>query len=164
MTSADPLAHERFRTIVSDTLQDFLREHFPNASWFEDGSVNMIASEFPEAHFEYRVNEAGVRVRKVVVESRGEVDPSQDGVDPAPERQAGGIVDALRADYANARAIADGLEDRLRAAITDAVAEHGVESREHQRLRWALSGDRPVDPSPATAPNFGPPPMGPSFL
>jgi len=78
MTSADPLAHERFRTIVGDTLSDFLQEYYPNA-WLNDASVEMLAAEFPEAHFEYRTNEAGVRLRKVVMESREEVDPN-----PAP--------------------------------------------------------------------------------
>jgi hypothetical protein len=74
MTSADPLADERFRTIVSDTLRDFVTENYPD-SWFDDSSVSMLAREFPEAHFEYRTNEAGVRLRKVVVESGWEVDP-----------------------------------------------------------------------------------------
>ena len=146
MTSADPLAHERFRTIVADTLYDFLREHYPNNTWLNDASVEMLAAEFPEAHFEYRTNEQGVRVRKVVVEGREEVYASQEGVDPAPEQPAAGsIVDALREDYANVRAIADGLQDRLGAAIGAAIVEHGYDSREHRRLRWALSGERPVE-------------------
>ena len=75
MTSIDPLAGERFRTIVGETIENAQR-----AGWPSDDIVNelvpMIVDEFPQAHFEYRVNEAGVRVRKVVVESREEIDPA----------------------------------------------------------------------------------------
>jgi hypothetical protein len=73
MTSIGPLAGERFRTIVSDTLHDALAER---AELALVDVTERIIDEFPRAHFEYRVNEAGVRVRKVVVESREEIDPA----------------------------------------------------------------------------------------
>lgn len=150
MTSIDPLAGERFRTILGDRLHDIDLD-FDGVDVSTGDLVDRIIDEFPQAHFEYRVNEAGVRVRKVVVESREESDPNQDSVDPIPERSPRSIVEAAREDYANARAIADGLQDRLRAAITDAVAEHGMESREHQRLRWVLTDERPVEDDIQTA-------------
>lgn len=77
MTSADPLAHERFRTIVDTAIHEAQR-----AGWPADAIVvelaRMVGDEFPEAHFEYRTNEHGVRVRKVVVESGEEVYPDPD--------------------------------------------------------------------------------------
>jgi predicted metal-dependent hydrolase len=48
-------------------------------------------------------------------------------------------------DYQNVRDALDAMQDRLRSAITEAIMEHGMESREHRRLRWALSGERPVE-------------------
>jgi hypothetical protein len=73
MTSADPLAHERFRTIVSDCIHD-LDLDYDGLNLSTSDIVRQFAAEFPEAHFEYRTNEAGVRLRKVVVESGWEVD------------------------------------------------------------------------------------------
>lgn len=72
MTSADPLAHERFRTIVSDVMLD-ARSYYGERAADHTVLTEAVASEFPEAHFEYRTNEQGVRVRKVVVEGREEV-------------------------------------------------------------------------------------------
>jgi len=69
MFSTDPLAHERFRTILTDALGN-LDDEAPY-----EVAADGILSEFPHAHFEYRTNEAGARLRRVVVEGTWEVDP-----------------------------------------------------------------------------------------
>jgi hypothetical protein len=66
MTATDPLAHERFRTILTDNLTR------AEKAVIRDG----ILEDFPDAHFEYRTNDAGVRVRRVVAEGAWEVDPN----------------------------------------------------------------------------------------
>lgn len=75
--SPDPLANERFRTIVADATDsnpDGLR-------------VRNLVDAFPDAHFEYRRNAAGVRIRRVVVASHWEVDTDQSaGVHPDRRR------------------------------------------------------------------------------
>lgn len=58
----DPLAHEHLRTIIT------------NALW-EDSVADVASEKFPEAHFEYRKNENGVRMRRVVAVTEWEVDP-----------------------------------------------------------------------------------------
>lgn len=65
MTSTDPLAVERFRTIISDNLTRADRDVV------RDG----ILEDFPGAYFEHRTNEHGVRMRRVVAEGEWEVDP-----------------------------------------------------------------------------------------
>jgi hypothetical protein len=65
MSDTDPLAHERFRTILTDAF-----EWTPT-----DTGVDAACEIFPDAHFEHRTNDAGVRVRRVVVAGEWEVDP-----------------------------------------------------------------------------------------
>lgn len=65
MSATDPLARERFRTILTDNLTR------ANKSVILDG----ILEDLPEARFEYRTNEAGIRVRRVVVAGEWEADP-----------------------------------------------------------------------------------------
>lgn len=76
MTATDPLALERFRTILTDTL-DKMR---PGTD-FPHREAEPIVQRFPDAHFEYRTNEAGVRVRRVVVEGAWEVNPLPEWMD-----------------------------------------------------------------------------------
>ena len=198
MTSTDPLAHERFRTILSDRVHDIDMETDSYHDLSAGDVVDQLAAEFPEAHFEYRTNEQGVRVRKVVVKSREEVDPnaviagaslgeqSHDaehchnsgrphlgpcgGPPPAPALGVPweDVATAAREDHRHVREMADGMQDRLRAAINTVVAKHGIESFDHRLLRWALTGERPVEdmtsvrqldgaPSPSPAPALGVP-------
>lgn len=78
----DPLAVERFRTILADALGQAANE--------EDGYVDpeALADEFlpsfPGARFERTVNPAGVRVRRLVVVTDWEVDPDQAAPDQQP--------------------------------------------------------------------------------
>lgn len=69
MTAADPLAAERFRTIVAEAID----KPGMDAPWQE---AEPIVDRFPDAYFEHRTNEHGVRVRRVVVASEWEVDPT----------------------------------------------------------------------------------------
>lgn len=79
MTAADPLAAERFRTIVAEAID----KPGMDAPWQE---AEPIVGRFPNAYFEYRTNEHGVRVRRVVVASEWEVDPTSA---PPAESDAG---------------------------------------------------------------------------
>ena len=95
MTSADPLAHERFRTIVSDVLGNL-----DDAEPYEN-AAEAVVDAFPEAHFEYRTNAAGVRLRKAVVESGWEVDLNPDGPRTCPKcggwtSSGGALADHLK--------------------------------------------------------------------
>jgi hypothetical protein len=69
--STDPLAIERFRTILTAPIE----AEAGTEDYSDESIVGQILSAFPEAHFEYRTNEAGVRLRKVVVGGTWEVDP-----------------------------------------------------------------------------------------
>jgi hypothetical protein len=75
---ANPLARERFRTILMGPIEaeaDRVWKDGP-ASFDEGSIVETLASLFPDAHFEHCTNDAGVRVRRVVVASDWEVDPA----------------------------------------------------------------------------------------
>jgi hypothetical protein len=76
MSDTDPLAHERFRTILMGPIEaeaDLIYEG--GGSYDDDAVVEALADLFPDAHFEHRTNDAGVRVRRVVVAGGWEVDP-----------------------------------------------------------------------------------------
>jgi hypothetical protein len=70
MTSTDPLAYEWFRTILFDAIAA------TDIDASTDDHVQAIATSFPDAHFEHRMNEHGARVRRVVVEGEWEINPS----------------------------------------------------------------------------------------
>jgi len=148
MTSADPLAHERFRTIVSDTFQSEFDGVYGDGRMMDaDVLAETLAGHFPDAHFEYRTNDVGVCLRRVVAAGKWEADPDQTPAEPfgTSAVNALGMPVVLREDFEAVQQIADQRVDRIRAAISDAIAEHGFESREHRRLRWVLSGERPVE-------------------
>lgn len=69
--TTDPLAQERFRTLVADAIGGppitATGSYLPNTV--------RVVDAFPEARFEHRTNEAGVRLRRVAVASEWEVDP-----------------------------------------------------------------------------------------
>lgn len=68
----DVLATERFRNIVAEAID----KPGMDAPWDE---AQPVLDRFPEARFERHVNEHGVAMRRVVVASGWEVDPT-----PAP--------------------------------------------------------------------------------
>jgi hypothetical protein len=77
MTSTDPLAIERFRTILTDIIGRQIDDHYDGGAYADEDEVTKeVLDQFPDAHFEYRTNEHGVRVRKVVVASEWENDPT----------------------------------------------------------------------------------------
>lgn len=67
VVTTDPLAYERFRAILTDAVVC--------AQQSDVSAIDAALADFPDAHFEYRTNDAGVRLRKVVVEGTWEVDP-----------------------------------------------------------------------------------------
>lgn len=69
MTTTDQLAIEHFRTIVAEAID----KPGMDAPWKEAAPV---VDRFPGARFEYFVNEHGIPMRKVVVESEATVDPN----------------------------------------------------------------------------------------
>jgi hypothetical protein len=80
MSDTDPLAHERFRTILTDAVESTGYDAYANGLDADpDVASSKVIGLFPEAYFEHRTNDAGVRVRRVVVASEWEVDP-----EPAP--------------------------------------------------------------------------------
>jgi hypothetical protein len=85
MPETDPLAVERFRTILTDAIRDTGYDAYAmGADAAPETAAVMLLGKFPDAHFARRVNEHGVAVRRVVVASEWENDPN-----PAQEPQAG---------------------------------------------------------------------------
>jgi hypothetical protein len=88
MPDTDPLAVERFRTILTDTIRDTGYDAYGMADEADPDTVAIrLVHQFPEAHFEHRVNEHGAAVRRVVVAGEWETDPNP------PEREARPMVD-----------------------------------------------------------------------
>ena len=76
----NPLATERFRTIVADAIGG-------TPVGGRDGQspdVVAVVGAFPNAHFEYQTNGAGVRLRRVAVASDWEAYPLPEGVASSP--------------------------------------------------------------------------------
>lgn len=70
----NPVAREHFRTIVAEAVRKSGydgyaagRESDPHDAAYE------VLEQLPLAHFEYRINDAGVRLRRVVAEGLWEV-------------------------------------------------------------------------------------------
>lgn len=73
----DVLATERFRTIAADTVASAGYDAYGmGAEADPDAVAQRLGQQFPDAHFEYRTNEAGVPVRRLVLISSWEVDPT----------------------------------------------------------------------------------------
>jgi cytochrome c1 len=70
--NANPLAAERFRTIVADAIAG---HPVGSGRGSQAAEVEDVADAFPDARFEYQTNDAGVRLRRVAVASEWEVDP-----------------------------------------------------------------------------------------
>jgi hypothetical protein len=83
MSDTDPLAHERFRTILTDAVESTGYDAYANGLDADpDVASSKVIGLFPEAYFEHRTNDAGVRVRRVVVASEWEVDPEPASLAP----------------------------------------------------------------------------------
>jgi hypothetical protein len=77
MTDTDPLAAERFRTVLTDVIGKQIDDHYDGGAHAnEDEVAKDILDHFPEAHFEHRTNEHGVPMRRVAVAGEWEVDPA----------------------------------------------------------------------------------------
>jgi hypothetical protein len=77
MPATDPLAYERFRTILIDAADEVIYGGSDIPDQVDPSALaERIVNDFPDAHFEYRTNDAGVRVRRVVVEGTWGVDPA----------------------------------------------------------------------------------------
>jgi hypothetical protein len=75
--TTDPLAHERLRTILTDRIDAGFYQGGEIAEQADpDAVAGDILDAFPDAHFEYRTNDAGVAVRRVVAEGAWETDPA----------------------------------------------------------------------------------------
>lgn len=86
MTATNPLATERFRTIVTDALTE-------DGQSFPVLTAEPVLQHFTDAHFEYRVNGNGVAERRVAVASEWEVDPAP----PLHLPEKGDVVEYLDA-------------------------------------------------------------------
>jgi hypothetical protein len=77
----DPLATERFRTIAADAFRSEFDRVYGDGRQMDEGVISgVLVDHFPSAHFEYRTNQHGVHIRRVVAEGVWEVDP--DNVPP----------------------------------------------------------------------------------
>lgn len=85
MSDADPLARERFRTILLGPIEAEANLIYEGGgSYADEAVVADLIGQFPEAYFERRTNDNGVRMRRVVVISEWEVDPMP-AVEKMPE-------------------------------------------------------------------------------
>jgi hypothetical protein len=77
MSDTDPLARERFRTILLGPIEAEAERIWDDhgISYGDDAAAAEIVGSFPEAYFERRTNDNGVRMRRVVVIGEWEVDP-----------------------------------------------------------------------------------------
>lgn len=77
--SFNPLAIERFRTILIDAIKAASDGVGRNGEWHfpepESLAAGMLPDLLVEAHFEYQTNGAGVAMRRVVIASDWEIDP-----------------------------------------------------------------------------------------
>ncbi len=71
----DQLAVEHFRTLLTDSFRtEFDRVYGDGRQMDADDIAGQVGGQFPEAYYEFRTNEAGVPVRRLVLHGEWLVD------------------------------------------------------------------------------------------
>lgn len=76
MKAEDVLAVERFRTVIAQSVSDQRQAYSLGLVGDPFSVADVVVDRFATAHFEYRTNSAGVKLRRVVVTDQWEADPS----------------------------------------------------------------------------------------
>jgi hypothetical protein len=84
MSTLDPLAIERFRTILTDIVDHAADDAYEGGAALDvTGVVEQVLTALPGARFQLALNENGVKVRRLVIHGEWEVNPA-----PASETEA----------------------------------------------------------------------------
>lgn len=77
MTATDPLAHERFRTILAEAVRSTGYDAYADGQDADpDVAASKVLALFPDARFQLALNEHGVKVRRLVIHGEWEVNPT----------------------------------------------------------------------------------------